>query len=85
MNNEISEIAKNEIKKEEKIENEFQTELNRKYDNYANRKYSLEDIQRDKEKLLKLREELIRYKESKETDSTEDEEPQKVLKFTRYR
>ena len=50
---------------------------------------SLEDIQREKEELLQMREELIRYKESQEADTTEtddgNEDPEKVLTLRRHR
>lgn len=72
----------------EEMDEDFEAELDSKWDSYNGESRSLEDIQRDKEELHQMREALIKYKESQESDSVEgedDEKPQKVLKMIRHR
>lgn len=67
---------------------EFETELDDKYHAYSNGERSLEDIQNEKEELMRMREELIKYKEAQESDSSEtddDDDPEKVLALRRHR
>ena len=73
----------------EDMDSEFEAELDSKCENYISEGRSLEDIQRDKAELLKMREELMKYKESQEAETSEaddeDEDPEKVLTLRRHR
>lgn len=73
----------------EGMDSDFEAELDSKCEEYTSEGRSLEDIQRDKEELMQMREELIRYKESQEADTTEtddgNEDPEKVLTLRRHR
>lgn len=74
--------------KTENMDSDFEAELDSKCEEYTSEGRSLEDIQRDKEELMQLREELIKYKESQEAETSEDDEdegPQKVLTLRRHR
>lgn len=84
--NEVNETS--EVSEEvEEMDSEFETELDSKCDEYTREGRSFEDIQRDKEELLQMREELMKYKETQESDPPDDEDgdPEKVLKLTRHR
>ncbi len=85
--NEATETADTSNETED-MDEDFEAELDSKCESYTSEGRSLEDIQRDKEELYQMREELMKYKESQESDSVdgeEDEDPQKVLRMTRHR
>ena len=67
----------------------FEAELDGKCVEYSSGERSIEDIRRDKEGLMQVREELMRYKEAQETDSSEtddeDDDPEKVLTLRKQR
>lgn len=44
----------------EGMDSDFEAELDSKFEEYTSEERSLEDIQRDKEELMQMREELIR-------------------------
>ncbi len=70
----------------EGMDSDFEAELDSQCEEYTSEGHSLEDIQRDKEELMQMREELIRYKESQEADTTEtDDGDEKVLTLRRHR
>ena len=73
----------------EGMDADFEAELDSKYEEYTSEGRSLEDIRRDKEELMQMRAELIKYKESQEADTTEtddgDEATEKVLTLKRHR
>lgn len=73
----------------EGMDSDFEAELDSKCEEYTNEGRSLEDIQRDKEELLQMREELMKYKESQEAETSEaddeNEDPEKVLTLRRHR
>lgn len=71
------------------MDSDFEAELDSKCEEYTSEGRSLEDIQRDKEELMQMREELIGYKEFQEADTTETDDengdPEKVLTLRRHR
>ena len=73
----------------EGMDADFEAELDGKCEEYSSGERSLGDIQRDKEELMQMREELMKYKEAQETDSSEtddeDDDPEKVLTLRRQR
>lgn len=83
--NETTEVNKTpeSLNETEGMDSDFEAELDNKCEEYASEGRSLEDIQRDKEELMQMRRELIKYKESQEADTTDtddgDENPEKVL------
>ena len=83
--NETSEVSG----ETEGMDADFEAELDGKCEEYSSGERSLEDIQKDKEELMQMREKLIKYKETQEADSSEtddgDEDPEKVLTLRRQR
>lgn len=73
----------------EGMDADFEAELDSKCEEYTSEGRSLEDIQRDKEELMQMREELMKYKKCQEADSSEtddeNEDPEKVLTLKRHR
>lgn len=71
------------------MDSDFEAELDSKCEEYTSEGRSLEDIQRDKEELLQMREELTKYKESQDVETSEaddeDDDPEKVLTLRRHR
>jgi len=67
------------------LDEDLEVDLDCKCDEYMSEGRSPENIRCDKEELIQMREDLMKYKESLESDSTkddEDEDPEKVLKRT---
>lgn len=68
--------------KTEDIDADFESELDDNYENFSGEGRSVEDIQREKEKYIHLREQLIKYKDSEESDD-DDSIREKVLVLKR--
>ena len=66
----------------EDIDADFESELDDNYENFSGEGRSAEDIQREKEKYLQMREQLIKYKDSEESDD-DDSIREKVLVLKR--
>ena len=77
------------LNENEGMASDFEAELDSKCEEYTSEGRSLEDIQRDKEELMQMREKLVRYKESQEANTTEtddgDADPEKVLTLRPHR
>lgn len=84
INNEVNELTE-QASKIEKMDFSFEAELNSKYEEYTNGRHSFTDFQKDKEELLQIREELLKYKELLENDSSDEDDPEKVLKLVKHR
>lgn len=69
----------------ETLDSDFESELDSKYEEYNSGERTIEDIQKEKEELMSMREELMKYKDGQESDASDDEDdqPQKVLKMRR--
>ena len=87
LNSEVSE-AKEQGKDIETMDADFESELDGKYDEYLSGKSKEELLQmrseaisHQKEELVKLRDELMKMKES----DSDDSDPERVLKLTRHR
>lgn len=87
-NTEVNETLES-LDETEGMDSDFEAELDSKYEEYTSEGRSLDDIQRDKEELIQVREKLIKYKESQEADTTDtddgDADPEKVLTLRRHR
>lgn len=90
LNPEASEVP--EVKERDKdietVDADFESELDGKYDEYLSGKSKEELLQMrsdaisyQKEELVKLRDELMKMKES----DSDDSDPERVLKLTRHR
>lgn len=73
----------------EDMDSDFEAELGSKCEEYTSEGRSLGDIQRDKEELLQMREELMKYKESRDAEASEaddeDDVSEKVFTLRRHR
>lgn len=73
----------------EGMDADFEAELDGKCEKSSSGERSLEDMQRNKEELMQMREKLMKYKEAQEADSSEtddeDDDPEKVLTLRRQR
>ena len=80
--------AHGSLNETEGMDYDFEAELDRKCEEYMSEGRSLEDIQRDKEELMQIREKLVRHKELREADTTEtgdgDADSEKVLALRRH-
>lgn len=73
----------------ESMDSDFEAGLDSKCEEYTSEGRFLEDIQRDKEELLQMREKLMKYKEAQNAETSEDDDgdddPEKVLTLRRHR
>lgn len=90
LNPEASEVS--EVKEHDKdietVDSDFESELDGKYDEYLSGKSKeelmqmrSEAISHQRDELVKLRDELMKMKES----DSDDSDPERVLKLTRHR
>ena len=87
LNPEVSEVKEHD-KDVETVDADFESELDGKYDEYLSGKSKEELLQmrseaisHQREELVKLRDELMKMKES----GSDDSDPERVLKLTRHR
>lgn len=87
LNPEVSEVKERD-RDIETVDADFESELDEKYDEYLSGKSKEELLQmrsdaisHQKEELVKLRDELMKMKES----DSDDSDPERVLKLTRHR